>query len=104
MRQGDGGEHVSVEAPGHSRPAKDHLLVAFAGLVILVVSALVASDGTVGAAERRVFHAVNDLPQWLYRPLWVFQQFGNLFVALALGVVIALLLRRWWVAGAVVGA
>ncbi len=55
-------------------------------------------------AERHVFHAVNDLPNWLYRPLWVFQQFGNLFVALAIGVVLALLLRRWWVAVAVVAA
>ena len=46
-----------------------HLLVAGAGLVILVLCGLVARDGVVGPAERRVFHAVNDLPGWLYRPL-----------------------------------
>ena len=37
-----------------------------------------------GPAERSVFHAVNDLPGWLYQPLWVFQQCGNLVVAFAL--------------------
>ena len=78
-----------------------HLLVAGAGLVILVLCGLVARDGAVGPAERRVFHAVNDLPGWLYRPLWVFQQFGNLFVAVGIGVAVCLLLRRYWVAGAV---
>ena len=81
-----------------------HLAVAGVGLVILLVCALVASDGTVGSSERHVFRAVNDLPQWLYKPLWLFQQFGNMFVALSLGVLLAVLLRRRWVAVAVVGA
>ena len=81
-----------------------HLWVAAAGLVILIACGLVASTGRVGPAERRAFHAVNDLPGWLYQPLWVFQQFGNLFVALGIGVVVLSLLRRWWVAAAVVGA
>jgi membrane-associated phospholipid phosphatase len=79
-------------------------VVAAAGLLLLVACGLVARNGRVGAVERHVFRAINDLPAWLYRPLWVFQQFGNLFVALAIGVVVALLLRRWWVAAAVVGA
>jgi undecaprenyl-diphosphatase len=81
-----------------------HLWVAGAGLAVLLVCSAIASNGRVGPAERRVFHGVNDLPELLYRPLWVFQQFGNLFVALAIGVALALLLRRWWVALAVVGA
>ena len=81
-----------------------HLAVAFAGLVILLACGAIASSGTVSPAERHVFHAINDLPAWLYRPLWVFQQFGNVFVALVIGVALALLLRRWWVAVAVLGA
>jgi len=81
-----------------------HLLVALAGLGILAVSALVARNGRVGAPERRVFRAVNDLPQGLYRFLWVFQQFGNLIIALVLAVVVALLLRRPLVALAAGGA
>ena len=72
--------------------------------MLLVVCGVVAHNGRVGSAERGVFRAINDLPAWLYKPLWVFQQFGNLFVALAIGVAIALLLRRWWVAVAVVAA
>jgi len=81
-----------------------HLAVAGAGLIVLVICGLVAQSGRVGSVERGAFRAVNDLPGWLYKPLWVFQQFGNLFVALAIGVAVALLLRRWWLALAVVGA
>jgi membrane-associated phospholipid phosphatase len=81
-----------------------HLLVALGGFVLVVVAALIASDGKVGATERSVFRAINDLPEWLYRILWPFQQFGNLLVALVVGVVIALVLRNWWVAAAVVAA
>ena len=64
----------------------------------------IVPDGTVGAPERDVFHAINDLPGWLYPVLWPFQQFGNLLVALVVGVVVALVLRKWWVAVAVVAA
>jgi undecaprenyl-diphosphatase len=91
---------MSQRRPGRA----EHLKVAAGGLGLLVVCGLIASSGTVGPAERHVFRAVNDLPAWLYRPLWVFQQFGNLFVALTIGVAVAALLRRWWVALAVVAA
>ena len=85
-------------------PAIRWLLVAVAGLAVVVVGGLIADGGTVGSTERSVFRAVNDLPQWLYRPLWVFTQMGNLVVALVIGVVVALALRRWQVAIAVVVA
>jgi undecaprenyl-diphosphatase len=81
-----------------------HLLVALAGLAVVTLCGLVARDGTVGDAEREVFHAVNDLPGFLYPILWPFQQFGNLLVALVVGVVVAAALRRWCVAAAVVAA
>jgi undecaprenyl-diphosphatase len=51
-------------------------------------------DGTVGGFERDVFSAVNGLPAWLERPLWAFQQVGNLAVAFGLVLLIAALLRR----------
>lgn len=51
------------------------------GLVVLVACGLAVRNGRVGSAERRVLHAVNDLPQWLYRPVWMLQQVGNLVVA-----------------------
>ncbi len=75
-----------------------------AGLVVLVASALVARNGRVGPAERSVFNAINGLPDWLYRPLWIFQQFGNLVVALLVVLVVAALLRRADLAAAAVVA
>ncbi len=82
-------------------PAVRWLLVAAVGLVVVVIGGLIADGGTVGSVERSAFRAVNDLPAWLYRPLWVFTQLGNLVVALVIGVVVALALRRWDVAIAV---
>jgi membrane-associated phospholipid phosphatase len=85
-------------------PAVRWLLVALAGLVVVCIGGVIADGGDVGSVERSVFEAVNDLPAWLYRPLWIFQQFGNLVVAVVVGVVVALALRRWEVAVAVVAA
>jgi membrane-associated phospholipid phosphatase len=84
--------------------ATDHLLVALGGLVVLVVCGFVAEDGTVVSPERGVFRAINELPGWLYPLLWPFQQFGNIVIAVLVGVVVALALRRWRVAVAVVVA
>ena len=83
---------------GWRRP---YLLAGVGGLVVLVVCALIARNGEVGSTERDVFTAVNDLPEWLYRPLWVFQQFGNLLVAALIGVVVLVALRRYRLALAV---
>jgi len=69
-------------------------LAAAAGLILLAASALVARSGTVGPAERKVFDVINGLPDWLYRPLWIFQQLGNLVVALVIVLLLAALLRR----------
>ncbi len=74
--------------------------VAIGGLLVLVATGLVARNGKVGPAERRVFDAINDLPDWLYRPLWIFQQFGNLVVALLVVLLVAAVLRRWDLAAA----
>jgi membrane-associated phospholipid phosphatase len=79
-------------------------VLTLAGAFLLGGSALVARHGTVPAAERTVFHAVNDLPGWLYRPLWIFQQFGNLAVALLLLLALAVAFRRPGLAAAAVGA
>lgn len=56
-------------------------VVSLAGLAVLIPCALIARNGRVGPAEESVFRAINELPEWLYRPLWVFQQFGNIVVA-----------------------
>ena len=57
-----------------------------AGAVVVALGMLVVRDGTVPAWERSLFHAVNDLPGFLYRPLWPFQQLG----ALAIGPIVAI--------------
>ncbi|MDQ3898721.1 MAG: phosphatase PAP2 family protein [Actinomycetota bacterium] len=96
--------HLVPAPPPDHRRVLPGFLAALGGLVLLVASGLVARGGTVGPAERRVFHAVNDLPQWLYRPMWLFQQFGNLVVAFVLVLGVALVLRRPRLAAAAVVA
>jgi undecaprenyl-diphosphatase len=73
------------------RPAD--LLVAGIGLVVLVVCAIVVRNGTVPEWEQDVFHAINDLPEWLYNVLWGFQQLGNLAIG-PLVAIVALILGR----------
>jgi undecaprenyl-diphosphatase len=70
-----------------------------AGLGVFLACALVARGGTVGPAERAVFDAVNGLPDWLYRPMWTLQVFGVLAFGPAVAIV-ALVLRKWRLAGA----
>lgn len=60
---------------------------------MLVVSFLVRG-GEPLSWELPVFHAINGLPDWLYRPLWLFMQFGN-YVMVAVVMVALLLFRRW---------
>jgi undecaprenyl-diphosphatase len=98
-----------VAAAG-SRPDADRnarvrsLALAAAGLAVLVVSGAIAHDGRVGPSERKIFRAINDRPDWLYRPLWPFQQFGNIVIALLVGVVVAAVVRNWRLAVAVLAA
>ena len=68
--------------------------IAGIGLVALVISGLLAGNGRVGTVERWVFHAINGLPDWLYRPVWIFQQLGNLVVAFLVVLFVAAVLRR----------
>jgi glycosyltransferase 2 family protein len=73
------------------------------GLAVLTVGMFVVRNGTVPAWERSVFHAINDLPAWLYRPLWPFQQLGAVAVG-PLVAIVAALVRRFRLAIAVLVA
>ncbi len=66
------------------------LLVA---MVVLGLAALAAAQG-VSSFEATVFHAINDLPEFLYRPMWLAQFLGLLLVP-AVVAVVALGFRRW---------
>lgn len=60
------------------------------GAVVLGLSVLGARHPTIHPAEQRVFRTVNGLPDWLYWPLWLPMQLGNLVVGTAAGLVLAL--------------
>jgi membrane-associated phospholipid phosphatase len=77
------------------------LVVLAASLVVLVVCTVIVANGRVGPAERAVFHAVNGLPDWLYRPMLFAQYLGVLAMPLVVAVG-ALAFRRWRLAAALV--
>jgi undecaprenyl-diphosphatase len=68
------------------------LLVA---LATLVAATAIAHSGKVSRPEADVFHAINDLPNWLRPVMYVFQLAGLLFVPLVVAI-IAAFFRKWW--------
>jgi hypothetical protein len=64
-----------------SRIRRD-VVVIVVSLAVFAVCAVVAADGRVGPVERALFHAVNGLPSWLYRPMLLFQYLGVLAMPL----------------------
>jgi len=78
--------------------------LAVVGVAVLALSAWGARYENLHPAEMRVFRAVNRLPDWIYTPLWLPMQLGNLVVGSATGLVVALLLGDWRVAIAVLVA
>src|SRR6266536_1446731 len=80
-------------APRPVRRIQRDLIVLAASLAVFAVCAVIVADGRVGPAERAVFHAINGLPDWLYRPMLVIP----LIVAVG-----ALAFRRWRLAAALV--
>jgi membrane-associated phospholipid phosphatase len=83
-----------------SRVRRD-VVVFVASLSVFAVCAAVVADGRVGAVEQALFHAVNGLPDWLYRPMLLFQYLGVLAMPLVVAVG-ALAFRRWRLAAALV--
>ena len=83
-----------------SRVRRD-VIVIVASLAVFAICAVVAASARVGPVEQAVFHAVNGLPTWLYRPMLMFQYLGVLAMPLVVAVG-ALALRRWRLAGALV--
>jgi undecaprenyl-diphosphatase len=67
------------------------LFVAGTGLAMLAASVALARRPTISATESRIFRAVNRLPDWLYKPLWLPMQLGNLVVGTVVGLLVALL-------------
>ena len=70
-------------------------------LGVAVVAGVIASSGAVAEWEASIFHAINDLPDWLYRPMWVFQLAGLLLVPLVVAIGAAIF-RRWRLVAALI--
>jgi membrane-associated phospholipid phosphatase len=88
---------VTRETSGRVDRAARHraeLLLLASAAVLLVISALPAQNDRISGAERTVFHWINDLPGFLYGPLAVVMQLGNLLTVF-LAAVVALLFRRY---------
>ncbi len=83
------------------RRVRRDLIVLVASLAVFAVCAVIVADGRVGSAERAVFHAINGLPSWLYRPMLAAQYLGVLAVPLVVAAG-ALVFRRWRLAAALV--
>lgn len=66
------------------------LTALIAGAVILGLSLVGARHPVIHPGEQRVFRVVNGLPDWLYVPLWVPMQLGNLVVGTLAGLALAL--------------
>jgi undecaprenyl-diphosphatase len=82
-------------------PRRRLVVAIVSGLVVFGLAAMVARTGTVPPWERAVFRAINGLPDALSPAMQGAQFLGVLAVGPALAIV-ALLLRRWWLAVAAV--
>src|SRR6266566_7970098 len=87
--------------PWAGRRIRRDLIVLAASLAVFAGCAVIVADGRVSPAERAVFHAINGLPGWLYRPMLYAQYLGVLAMPLIIAAG-ALVWRRWRLAAALV--
>ena len=71
------------------------------GLLLIAGSSLIARSEQVPGWERTLFRAVNGLPDWLNRPMWLMQLAGVIATPLLVAAGAALW-RRWRLAAALV--
>jgi membrane-associated phospholipid phosphatase len=84
-----------------SAEIRQWIVVAIGAVAVAIGAAAVAATGDVPAWEAEIFHLVNDLPDWLERPMWIAQLAGLLLVPLILAT-IAAAFRRWWLVAGLV--
>ena len=82
---------VHYEHPWNRR---DWLTVLGASLAVILLSGLVAATGEVPGWEQAIFHGINGLPDFLEKPMWLFQLAGLLLVPAGVAVVAAVF-RKW---------
>jgi membrane-associated phospholipid phosphatase len=72
------------------------------GLAIAAASVFAARRDDIPRWEAQVFRAVNRLPAWLYRIVWLPMQLGNLVVGTVVGLACAAIADEWEVVFGVV--
>ncbi|MBA3289063.1 MAG: hypothetical protein H0U21_13790, partial [Acidimicrobiia bacterium] len=77
-----------------TRATRTTVVAIVTGFAVLVIGMVIVRDGTVPAPERRVFEAVNGLPQALYSAVWPFQQLGALVVGPVVAIVAVVMHRH----------
>jgi undecaprenyl-diphosphatase len=73
-------------------------VVVLLGAILTGTAVHAARGPSIPAWERRVFHVVNDWPDWLLYVLWLPMQLGNLVVGALWGLAAAWALGSWHVA------
>jgi membrane-associated phospholipid phosphatase len=79
----------------HSITLAQTVLVSVATVVIIIVSSLIARDGTVPGWEESVLHFFNDWADWLEPVMWVLQQVGVTGAPILTAIVVYYLTRKW---------
>ena len=64
------------------------------GCLVFFLTALPVEEGSVGGLEQTIFEWINGLPAFLYRPIWVFMQLGNI-VAVPIVALVWTVMRRY---------
>ena len=82
-------------APRNGYSWRPVVLTLVVALVVLAISTAIAHSGKVSRVEADVFHAINDLPDFLRPILYVFQLAGILFVPVIVAIGAAIY-RKWW--------
>lgn len=85
----------------HPWNQRDWWLALGVSALVVLLAGLVARTGEVPGWEQAIFHAINGLPDFLEKPMWLFQLTGLVAVPAAIAVV-ALLFRKWRLAIALV--
>jgi undecaprenyl-diphosphatase len=68
------------------------------GALVTTLAVKGASASAIPAAEVRLFHRINDLPDWLFYVLWLPMQLGNLVVGALWGLATAWAVGSWDIA------
>jgi membrane-associated phospholipid phosphatase len=103
------GEGLTTNEVGVSQPKRpltrrrQDALLLVAASIAFVLTALPIEANQVSGLEEEGFRLFNELPAFLYWPVWAVMQLGNLF-AVAVAAIAALVMRRWRLAAGVAAA